>query len=168
MTAVRTQATRAPQREPAITRRKNPRNRDRFSFDKSIIPRGMDWQWNVVTVLNEAQRDNQIDMREAGWRAVTWRDLPDHMRPVDLTEAGLDEPVVYRGQMLMQRPMSLTIEARAEDLDAAQDAVRSKQRQLQQPEQGGAPRKGLQINRNYERPQPTPQQDMGAEGPEIE
>lgn len=120
----RTTEQRADQRRPQ--RRSRAAQEDRFYIEPGLIPLGMDWQWNRYSVLGKEDTENLIMMQEDGWTAVTWSKLPEMKRPPNMTERGLKDPVIRGGMILMERPMELTQEARAEDRQAADDQVQTK------------------------------------------
>ena len=55
------------------------------------------------------------------------------------------------GMILMERPIELTREARAEERAAARDAVIQKERQLFEAGEGEFARKGVQVSTTIER-----------------
>lgn len=108
-----------------ILSRKRTGNVDPYAIPQHIIPDGWDYQWNLYTVLNEPAFDSQILMAENGWRAV----------PAERHE-GMFMPEGYKGQILRgglrleERPMALTLEARAEDNKKAVSQIRDQNAQL--------------------------------------
>jgi hypothetical protein len=99
------------------------------------IPQGWSYQWNPVTVLNKGIEEilqGDLQMYQNGWRPV-----PASRHPGRWTPVGFDGQIVVQGLRLEERPMSLTLEAKAEDEAHARaqvrdrtDALRLTQKQL--------------------------------------
>jgi hypothetical protein len=93
---------------------------DIFNFDRNIIPKGWDYQWNVVTVSGNAEivLDHALGMYQNGWRPV-----PAERHPGLFVAKGKTGEIIRGGQRLEERPMSLTVQARAEDLRNARQLI---------------------------------------------
>ena len=129
---------------PAFDRDGNPVHRRRDSLsDPFAIPGdlqepGWDRQWVRVSVHGWEDVDNQVGMQENGWRPISanrpgWegRFMP----------AGYKGAIQKSGLMLMERPMSLTEEARAEE-----KRVVHGQTQVQRQQFGMALPRGFEAN----------------------
>jgi hypothetical protein len=92
-------------------------------FERVKAPPGWDFQWNSVTALNkeltEIHQGNVVDMYENGWRPVPASRFPGVWTPV-----GYEGAIVVKGMRLEERPISLTLEARAEDEKRAKAQLR--------------------------------------------
>ena len=84
---------------------------------------GWDYQWITLRVLGQPVDGSDLrDWYEGGWRPVLARDIPE------LADVGADpmSPIESKAMRLVTRPMSLTIEARQEDLNAALEQQRDR------------------------------------------
>lgn len=94
--------------------RKRRSNTNAFYIDPTIIPDGWDYQWVTHSVYNMPDTGHQVMMAENGWTAVPAERHAGYFMPPDYKG-----PIIRDGLMLMERPMSLTLEARAEDREKA-------------------------------------------------
>lgn len=83
------------------------------------IPKGWDYQWNLVTVANEEFREVQAQMQQNGWRPVPAKRHSGRWMP-----PGFDGAIIVKGLRLEERPTELGDEARAEDIAHARAQVR--------------------------------------------
>lgn len=97
-------------RDGQVLSRKRTAHGDIFHISPAVIPDGWDYQWNPYTVMGEMQVSSQIAMAENGWRPV-----PAERHPGMFMPEGHKGPVIRDGLILEERPMSLTLEARAEE-----------------------------------------------------
>lgn len=113
-----------PEAPEQFTRRKRAdRGVGNFDLPAHRKKRGWDYQWITITVLNQPVDGARIrDFREGGWRPCLAGDWPELS---DLATSS-DSPIEMEGQRLMERPMSLTLEARAEDVEIARAAQRDR------------------------------------------
>lgn len=95
-----------------ISREHNP-----FDVPKRLWRAGWDYEYKAIRVLGEtADPSVVVDYRDGGWRNAPAKDFKELCPP------GWDKPFVERGgQILMMRPMHLTIEARNESVKIAED-----------------------------------------------
>lgn len=116
--------TMRPGAEVQLTRRKrHERTVGMLDVPKHLKKKGWDYQFITIRVLNEPVDASRLrDFREGGWRPVLTRDMPE------LADDGAppESPIESEGQRLMTRPMSLTQEARQEDLSYAHEQQRDK------------------------------------------
>lgn len=90
--------------------------------DKHKKP-GWDYEWKAVRVFNEpVDGGTMLVVRNAGWRPELARDWPMMVEPGTAPDA----PIERQGQRLYGRPMSLTNEAKQEDIEAAYGQQRDK------------------------------------------
>ena len=117
------EAAREPAREAGVVMgrdgqpiRRIKASNDWSSIDPSLIPEGYVYQWKMYSVLGDEQSyvGYQADLYRAGWRPVGHDRHPGLFAPVGTTGA-----IRMRGQQLMERPIELEMEARAEDKAAA-------------------------------------------------
>ena len=113
-----------PEATEQFTRRKRAdRGVGNFDLPAHRKKRGWDYQWITISVLNQPVDGARIrDFREGGWRPCLAGDWPELS---DLATTS-DSPIEMEGQRLMERPMSLTLEARAEDVEIARAAQRDR------------------------------------------
>jgi len=98
---------------------------DIFYIDPMIIPEGWSYEWKAYSVTGEPQRAHQAMLHANGWRSV-----PARRHDGVFMTPGHDGPVEQGGQMLMERPMVLTQEAREDAQRAAKAQVQLKQQAL--------------------------------------
>lgn len=80
---------------------------DKFSFDRSIIPEGWDYQWKTKTIKNWEWIDHQVELAQNGWEPVPAERHPGVFMPKDYRG-----PIERGGMILMERDMRLTAQAR--------------------------------------------------------
>lgn len=104
---------------------------DPLNVPKHLRKQGIDYQWMVTRVMGQPVDPSELlAYHEQGWRPARSVDYPAMCPP------GVKSDHIERqGQILMVRPMSLTMQARQEDMQAAEDARRDK---LQGAAQGRA------------------------------
>ena len=84
---------------------------------------GWDYEYKTISVLNQpVDQADFLEIRNAGWRPETARNWPTLVEP----GTSPDAPIERRGQRLYGRPMSLTMEARQEDVQAARQQMYDK------------------------------------------
>lgn len=94
--------------------------RNRVSDDALDVPEkykldGFDYQWVRASCYNEPDDANMMTSYEAGWRPVPQRAMPGFLG----AKSDSDEAIIFKGLMLMERPMELTLEAMEENKAAA-------------------------------------------------
>ena len=110
------EATRTPTvirgRDGEVLSRTRSGTADPFDIPADLIPPGWDYQWNVVTVTGNSDvcLDQGMGMYENGWRAV-----PAERHPGRFVARGTKGEIIRGGQRLEERPMQLTLDAKAED-----------------------------------------------------
>ncbi len=93
---------------------------DQFYVPPEIIPPGMDWQWKRYSYLGKDDISYQRRLERDG----AWDPVPHSAWPEKMGKWGhADEPIILDGQILMQRPMELTIQALAEEKSKATSRV---------------------------------------------
>lgn len=138
-------------RDGELLSRKAPENTDPFHFDKNEIPEGYGYQWIRVTTYNEADNNNVRQYMNNGWRPVPADRHPDRF---DADDKG---HIVFKGNMLVERPDALNQESRMEEARKAQGQISDQYRQFGHKMEGGftanAPnaRNASFINRSFER-----------------
>lgn len=90
--------------------RKRTASADPFAFDRAIIPDGWDYQWVAYAVYGQDQTAAMVGYQENGWTPV-----PADRHPGMFMPPGYKGNITRDGQMLMERPMMLTMEARDEE-----------------------------------------------------
>lgn len=107
-----------------------------FHIADSDIPPGMSYQWNNYTVLGQDNPSYNSFMAMQGWTAVPASRHP-HLVPAGTKDG---DPIIVKGQILMERPAELTREALQEEYNRAIGEVRLKEEQLYGTPQGQLPR----------------------------
>ena len=98
-------------------------NRDKFWAPSP--PEGWDYQWKRRTIYNQEDPSYQVELSRNGWEAV-----PLSRHPEMMPKNWQGNTIEVEGQVLMERPKILTDEARARELRAARDIVKTKEAQL--------------------------------------
>lgn len=125
-------------------KRKGGQLNDPFYVAPSSIPEGSSYEWKRVTVYGKGDPTYDILMREQGWDPV------ESARHPELVAEGHVGPIIRDGLMLMERPIELTEEARAEDRIAARAAVSVKKEQLGESPAGTFERTVSEVRKSYE------------------
>ena len=94
-----------------VWRRRNNMD-DQFHIPDELKEPGWDYQWNRISVLGQEDSSTIINDRENGWRPVM-ADRPGFSGR--FMPPGHKGPIEREGLQLCERPMALTMEARAED-----------------------------------------------------
>lgn len=120
-----------PAREPvrAKTRTRKGANVNQFHIPRHMIPDGIDLQWNTDSVLGKPEPHMRQSMSVQGWEPVTadmWGGRFDGM----FMPKGHKGEINVGGQVLEWRPIELTMEARAEEHQAARHARNVEERKI--------------------------------------
>lgn len=150
-------------RDGQMLYRKRLNTGDKFHIDPTEIPQGWSYQWVAVSVLSNSDRDliNTQGFSENGWTPV-----PSDRHPGQFMPMGHKGAIIRDGQMLMERPLPLTQEARAEEIQVANNLIRTQNDQFtpRLPNaRAGQRGTGLQARRTVE-PMPA---DVGRPNYEI-
>ena len=107
-------------RNGEVLSRKRVGGVDPFHIPPEIVPKGWDYQWNVVSVTGNTEivLDQGLGMYENGWRPV-----PAERHPGLFIARGKRGDIIRGGQRLEERPLALTQRARAEDLRNARQLI---------------------------------------------
>lgn len=102
--------------EPVTRVRREHRQIGSFELPKHLKKPGWDYEYKTIRVQREPVDPSEIqDIRMGGWRPEKACDWPDLVEPGTAPDA----PIERLGQRLYGRPMSLTLEAKEEDYQAA-------------------------------------------------
>lgn len=145
-----------------------------FEIPLTDIPSGQSYQWNNHTVFGEQFPHHDAFMAKQGWEPVPTSRHP-HLMPVGTPG---NQPIIVRGQILVERPLSYTLEALQENLDKARGEVRMKEEQLYGTPAGTLPRSRgngsndfIQVQKSIEPGTPSKgnyQYEVPGAGPVIE
>lgn len=106
-------------------RRKTTISDDIFYIPLDEIPEGSSYEWKRWSVHGQEDPFYISSMREQGWEPVKPERHPSWLPP------GYREPhIIKGGQILMERPMELTQEARAEQRSLSKRQVREAEQRL--------------------------------------
>ena len=125
------EATRAPTvirgRDGEVLSRTRSGTADPFEIPDDIIPPNWTYQWNVVSVTGNSDvcLDQSIGMYENGWRPV-----PAERHPGRFLARGTKGEIIRGGQRLEERPMQLTLDAKAEDVRNARQLLSDRNESL--------------------------------------
>lgn len=107
-------------RNGEVLSRKRTGGGDIFDVPKELIPDGWTYQWCAISVVGNTEilLDQNLMMAENGWRPVPAERYPGRFMP-----EGHKGNIVRGGQMLMERPATLTEEARSEEVRNAKQLI---------------------------------------------
>lgn len=111
-------------RDGAKLSRRRVQTGDPLDVPLSERPKGWDYQWNPVTVLNKGI--NEVLQGDLRMYSNGWRPVPASRHPGRWTPVGFEGEIVVDGLRLEERPMSLSEEAREEDIAHARAQVRDR------------------------------------------
>lgn len=114
---------------------------DPYDIPKELIPRGWEYQWNPFTVVGQQATDAMLNMHANGWRPV-----PANRHPGMFVPVGEQGAVVKGGLRLEERPIALSQEARAEELDKARGQMRDQTESLRLSKKLSP---GFEVNKKY-------------------
>lgn len=108
------------------TRRKKATiNEDVFYIPTDEIPEGSSYEWKRWSNLGQEDPFYIAQMREQGWEPVNPKRHPNWVPP------GYNQPFIIKGgQILMERPIELTEEARDEQRQLAKRQIREAEQRL--------------------------------------
>lgn len=129
-TEVRQEEVRTAPREKRQRLQKYGEGQDRFSIPREMIPDGIDLQWVAYEILGQPAPQERVKFERNGWRPVLGQDFQGRFDGMFMPKGHKGE-ICVEGQVLMERPMELTIEARQEERQAAMTAVGVQERRLQ-------------------------------------
>jgi hypothetical protein len=98
---------------------------DKFFVDPRLIPDGWSYEWKTHLVLNQPNPSYEVSLARKGWEAV-----PVTRHPQMMPEGWKGNHIERDGQILMERPMEITQEAKDNELRKARLQVRQKEAQL--------------------------------------
>lgn len=108
--------------------RKGGQIADKFELPPEMIAKakahGMSLEWKRETTGGAADTSYEVFLREQGWQPLDGSFFPNFV------SKGHTGPIRREGQILMERPIELTLEAQAEDKANAREAVAVKEQQL--------------------------------------
>ena len=106
-------------------RRQSAINEDIFYIPIDEIPEGSSYEWKRWSVHGEENPFYIAQLREQGWEPVNPKRHPNWLPP------GYSQPnIIKGGQILMERPMALTLEAKKELRQLANQQMREAEQRL--------------------------------------
>lgn len=144
------------QRDQVRTRsRQRPGTIDKFHVDAHLIPEGWSYEWKRISVLGAEVKIARDPSYEQHMAENAWEPVPASRHP-GLMPEGSSGAIIRDGLMLMERPMALTLEARAEDRQMAREQVQVKEQQLSSTPSGtftrdhASARAVTKVSKSYE------------------
>src|SRR5262245_35361201 len=109
-------------RDGEVLTRMRTGNTDPFFIDQKWVEKGWTMQWLAMSVVGnkEVVQDQLHGMHQNGWRPVPASRFPGRFMPADTPP---ETHITRGGQGLFERPLTLTEEARAEDIMIARQQV---------------------------------------------
>ena len=138
--------------KPVRTRRhKLETHDDEFYLPLDEIPEGLSYEWKRMSVMGQEDPYYIAKMRGQGWEAVLASRHPNWVPP------GYDKPhIIKGGLLLMERPIELTEQARAEEKKISKRQVRDAEARLGMTPKGELTRNfpGVEatVTKEYVRP----------------
>lgn len=126
---VRTEPVREAMRETARVRTRKGSGTDQLHIPREMIPEDVDLQWVPDSILGQPAIQQRMSFEVNGWRPVTG-DMWDGRFDGMFMPKGHKGEINVGGLVLMERPLELTLEARAEENKSARDAVRAEEAKL--------------------------------------
>lgn len=121
-------------------RSKSTVNEDQFYIPMDEIPEGLNYEWKRYENVGQQDPFYIARMREQGWEPVSPKMHPNWVPP------GYKEPhIIKGGQILMERPMELTLEARKELRQLSKQQVVEAEQRLGMTGKGEATRELAEI-----------------------
>jgi hypothetical protein len=126
-------------------RRQGTQVHSKFHIPVEMIPAGLSIEWKRDEVMGKPDYHYARDLAEQGWRPC------DHsMFPALFAPKGTAGAIKIDGMILMERPVHLTEEAKAEDYQRATGALRAAQFQLEATPDGSLPRTKAKVSTTVE------------------
>jgi hypothetical protein len=97
---------------------------DKFEVPLSFIPDGWTYQWLSQSTVGKANNN-------AHFYANGWEPVPTRRHDGVFMAKGTDGPIIVDDMILVERPVELTLEARAEEVKAAKSLIRTQNEQFQ-------------------------------------
>jgi hypothetical protein len=146
MRSPKTGRSQAVGRNGEVLTRQRTQTGDIFEIPRNLIPEGWDYQWCAVSVTGNTEilLDQNLMMAENGWRPVPAERYPGRFMPV-----GHKGSIVRGGQMLMERPLVLSEEARADDIKAAHQLISDRNESLKLGSVKKDMASGFEMSRKY-------------------
>jgi hypothetical protein len=104
-----------------------------------------DFNWKRYEVSGKPDFAEQRMYQDQGWRNVLHEQFPGRFAP-----EGTSGPVIVKDMILMERPMRLTLQARREEMEAANRAMTVHRQQMSHAPEGQAPRMAPSIRTSRE------------------
>ena len=123
---------------------------DEFFIPLESIPEGWTYEWKRRSVLGQEDTAHQVALARLGWEPV-----PASRHPSFMPDGGKYAVIERKGMMLMERPIEITMEARAVEARRARLQVRQKEEQLTAAPAGQFERANksdslVKVGRSYE------------------
>lgn len=99
---------------------------DQFHIPPHLPPPGWSWEWKEDTVVGEIRHGEAAKQAQVGWESVMAESYPGVFMP-EFNDKGEPArgPIRRGGLMLKERPMALTLEAKADEDRRANERVNS-------------------------------------------
>jgi hypothetical protein len=101
---------------------------DDFFVDPEMIPEGWTYEWKRHLLLGAEDPSYNVALARAGWEPVPLNRDAKHRAMMPMNWSG--NYIERKGQILMERPTEIVVEARNIEKRKARDQVRAKEAQL--------------------------------------
>ena len=123
---------------------------DMYFIDPRAIPDGWSYEWKSRAVLGAPNPSYEVSLARRGWEAV-----PASRHPEMMPQNWSGNYIEREGQILMERPMEITDEAKAYEIRKARMQIHQREEGLSQAPAGTAERdnKGtplIKVAKSYE------------------
>jgi len=102
---------------------------------KGNVQNEIDFNWKRYETYGKRDYSEQRQYHNQGWRPVLHSHFPGRFAP-----EGTEGPVIVKDQILMERPMRLTVKARQDEMKQATQVMRVNRENLGTTPEGQAPR----------------------------
>jgi hypothetical protein len=119
---------------------------DDFYIDPKDVPDGWSYEWKRHTTLGQEDPAYQVQIARRGWTAV-----PADRHPSYMPDNGRFKTIDRKGMVLMERPQSISDEARDIELRKARNQVRQKEAQLNSVPEGQFERDDPRVRANVKK-----------------
>ena len=123
---------------------------DEYYIDPRIIPDGWSYEWKRKTVLMSERDDGANSSYMTIVQQRGWEPVPTFRHPYLMPKGYPGNAAIEKkGQILMERPLEITNEVKAQELRKARGQVNQKEAQLNNAPQGQFERRNEGIKKQF-------------------
>ena len=118
-------------------------NPDEFYISQDEIPEGWSYEWKACQIVGKDNNYRMLELSRLGWRPVLAERHPYKM-PANYPKT---DPIMIKGQMLMELPKVLTERASKAHIRESKEALRNSEAKLYDAPPNTAPRDDPSVTR---------------------